>query len=58
MTRDLEQNPIRVAVIGLGRWGNTIAEMVGRPSGLALTACFTRSKEKRDAFAAKFGCDR
>ena len=54
--RDLVKNPIKVAVVGLGRWGNTIAGVVERTPGLALTTCFTRNPEKRDAFAAKFGC--
>lgn len=56
--RDLKKDPVKVAVVGLGRWGNTIAGMVGRPTGLALRTCFTRSPEKRDAFAAKFDCDK
>ena len=54
--RDLRKNPIRVAVVGLGRWGNTIAGVVERTPGLALSTCFTRNRERRDAFAAKFGC--
>lgn len=56
--RDLQTNPIKVASIGLGRWGNTIAGMIEQTPALALTSCFTRSKEKRDAFAEKFGCDK
>lgn len=56
--RDLEKTPIKVASIGLGRWGNTIAGMIKRTPELALTTCFTRTREKRDAFAEKFGCDK
>ncbi len=56
--RDLRRNPIKVASIGLGRWGNTIAGMIERTPGLALTTCFTRTKEKRDAFAENFSCDK
>ena len=55
--RDLEKNPIKVASIGLGRWGNSIATVVKRTPQLALKTCFTRTKEKRDVFARKFGCD-
>ena len=56
--RDLGKTPIKVASIGLGRWGNTIAGVIKRTPGLALTTCFTRTQEKRDAFAEKFGCDK
>lgn len=56
--RDLERNPIRVASIGLGRWGNTLAGVIRRTPGLRLTTCYSRSREKREAFAAAFGCDR
>lgn len=51
-------HPIKVASIGLGRWGNTITEMIVRTPELALITCFTRTGEKRDAFARKFGCDK
>ena len=54
--RDLGKNPVKVAVVGLGRWGNTIAGVLERTPGLALTACFTRNPEKRAEFAARFGC--
>jgi len=55
--RDLQRNPVKVASIGLGRWGNSIADMIKRTPGLELATCFTRTKAKRDAFAEKFGCD-
>jgi len=55
--RDPGKDPIRVAAVGLGRWGNTVASVIERTPGLTLTTCFTRSQEKRKAFAAKFGCD-
>jgi predicted dehydrogenase len=56
--RDLTKNPIKVASIGLGRWGNAIAEVIKRTPELALTTCFTRTREKRDAFAEKFACSK
>ncbi len=56
--RNLEKNPIKVASVGLGRWGNSIAGMIERTPGLELTTCFTRTREKRDAFAEKFGCSK
>ena len=54
--RDLKKNPIKVASIGLGRWGNSIAGVIKKTPELALTTCFTRNKEKRLAFAQEFGC--
>jgi predicted dehydrogenase len=55
--RDLSKNPLQVASVGLGRWGDTVAEILVRTPGLALTTCFTRNPEKRAGFARKFSCD-
>jgi predicted dehydrogenase len=55
--RDLRNDPLKVASVGLGRWGNTIAEVIQRTPELSLTTCFTRTPAKRRAFASKFGCD-
>ncbi len=49
--------PVRVACVGIGRWSDVIAKAVGRSSKLKVVSCFTRSAEKRAAFAQKFGCD-
>ncbi|MFC1665232.1 Gfo/Idh/MocA family protein [Pseudomonadota bacterium] len=57
MASALENKPIRVASIGLGRWGNTIADAIQASQKLQLSSCFTRTKEKREAFADKFKCD-
>jgi UDP-N-acetyl-2-amino-2-deoxyglucuronate dehydrogenase len=46
----------RVSIIGTGFWGAKLAEAVGR-SSLELAACYSRSAERRDEFAARFGCD-
>jgi predicted dehydrogenase len=48
---------LRVASIGLGRWGNTLAGCIARTSKMRLVTCFTRTEEKRRTFAEKFGCD-
>lgn len=47
--------PLRVASIGLGWWGGTLAEK-GRAAGLDIVAAFARSPEARDDFAAAHGC--
>jgi predicted dehydrogenase len=40
----------------MGWWSDVLADAVKRSDKLQLTACFTRSEDKRRAFAAKYGC--
>ena len=47
---------IRVASLGLGWWSDVLADAVGRAVGIEVAACFTRSAEKRAAFAQKYNC--
>jgi predicted dehydrogenase len=46
--------PLRVASIGLGRWGETLATKA-RAAGIELAACYARTKETRDEFAETHG---
>lgn len=47
--------PLRVASIGLGWWGGTLAtKAVG--AGIDLVSCFARTPDSRDEFAATHGC--
>ena len=46
---------VRVAVIGIGWWSNVLAAAAGRGLNVEIAGCFTRSKDKRSAFAAEFG---
>ena len=48
--------PVRVACIGMGWWSDVLADAVTRSSKLKIVACFTRSEQKRQAFATKYGC--
>jgi predicted dehydrogenase len=48
--------PLRVACIGMGWWSDVLADAIQRSKKLKIVACFTRSEEKRKAFAAKYGC--
>lgn len=48
-------NPVRVASVGIGWWGNLLAETIARGSGLKIVACTSRSPEKRAKFAATHG---
>ena len=47
---------IRLACVGLGRWAGVLAEGVQKTPGLQITACHTRSGERNEAFARKYGC--
>ena len=48
--------PLRVACIGMGWWSDVLADAIQRSKKLKIIACFTRSEDKRKAFAAKYGC--
>jgi len=48
--------PVRVACIGMGWWSDVLADAILRSGKLKIAACYTRSEEKRQAFAAKYGC--
>ena len=48
--------PLRVACIGMGWWSDVLADAIKRSDKLKIVACFTRSEDKRQKFAAKYGC--
>ncbi len=48
--------PVRVAAVGTGRWASTLADAVGRGTGLAMVGCTSRSPDNRAAFARTYGC--
>jgi predicted dehydrogenase len=48
--------PVRVACIGMGWWSDVLADAIKRSDKLKIVACYSRSGEKRQAFAAKYGC--
>ena len=48
--------PLRVASLGMGWWSDVLADAITRSGKLTITACYSRSEEKRAAFAAKYGC--
>ena len=52
----MDSEPVRVASIGLGWWSDVLAAAAGRASGIEIVSCFTRSEDKRQAFAEKFDC--
>jgi len=48
--------PLRVAALGMGWWSDVLADAVKRSKDIEIVACYTRSEEKRRAFAGKYGC--
>ena len=52
----MSKETIRVASLGMGWWSDVLADGVGRADGIEIVNCFTRSEEKRKAFAEKYDC--
>lgn len=50
-------DPVTVAAVGLGRWAHQLAEQYTKLDTVDLVTCFTRTPEKRAAFAEAFGCE-
>ena len=47
---------MKVASLGMGWWSDVLADAIKRSGKLQIAACFSRSSEKRDKFAAKYAC--
>ena len=47
---------MNVACLGIGWWSDVLADAVKRSGKLNIVSCFSRSQEKREAFAKKHGC--
>jgi len=53
----MSSSPFRVASLGIGWWSDVLADAAGRTGGrVEIVSCFTRSPDKRQAFANKYGC--
>ena len=52
----MANEPLRVASIGMGWWSDVLADAIQRSNRLKIVSCFTRSPDKRNAFAQKYGC--
>ncbi len=53
----MSSKPLRVASLGMGWWSDVLADAIGRTDKIEIAACFTRSEDKRAAFARKYGCE-
>ena len=47
--------PIEVAIVGLGRWARVLARAAAGSSTIRIVSAYSRSQEKRDAFARDLG---
>jgi predicted dehydrogenase len=52
----MTSRPLRVAALGMGWWSDVLADAAKRSKGIEIVACFSRSEDKRRAFAAKYRC--
>jgi len=52
----MSEAPLRVAVLGMGWWSDVLSDAIKRSNAFEIVACFTRSEDKRQAFARKYGC--
>ena len=49
-------NPVGLASIGLGWWGNVLADAAASGGKAEVVACYARTAETREEFASKHGC--
>src|SRR2546426_1665655 len=47
---------MKVACIGMGWWSDVLADAIKRSGELTIAACYSRSEDKRQKFATKYGC--
>ena len=47
---------VRAAVVGVGWWSDVLADAALRGDSVDIVACYTRSSDKRAAFATKYRC--
>ena len=47
--------PVKVGIVGLGRWAKVLTRAIAKSDRLAIVAGYSRSEEKRSAFAQEFG---
>jgi predicted dehydrogenase len=47
---------MKVGCIGMGWWSDVLADAIKRSGRLTIAGCYSRSVDKREKFAAKYGC--
>jgi len=52
----MAQGVVRVGVSGLGQFSAVVSNAIEKSGKLDLVACYTRTPQKREAFAKRYGC--
>jgi predicted dehydrogenase len=52
----MTQTPLKVGCLGMGWWSDVLADAMKRSDRFEIVSCYTRSDDKRQAFAKKYGC--
>ena len=52
----MTEAPVRVASLGMGWWSDVLADAMKRSGQFEIVSCYTRSEDKRRAYAEKYGC--
>jgi predicted dehydrogenase len=47
---------INVACLGMGWWSDVLADAIKKTGNINIVSCYTRSDDKRNAFAKKYAC--
>ena len=47
--------PVKVGIVGLGRWAKVLTRAAKQSSSIQIVSGYSRSQEKRDAFASEMG---
>jgi 6-phosphogluconate dehydrogenase (decarboxylating) len=50
-------NPVKVGIVGLGRWAKVLTRAAAHSTALKIVAGYSRSEEKRSAFQREVGVD-
>jgi len=50
------EKPVRIAIVGIGMWCKALATVIQKSGVFQLVTCFTRTRAKREEFAAAFQC--
>jgi len=47
---------VNVACLGMGWWSDVLADAIQRSGRMKIAACYSRSRDKREAFSKKYAC--
>jgi predicted dehydrogenase len=51
----MSEKPVKVGIVGLGRWAKVLARAAAKSDKLKIVSGYSRSEEKRNAFAKEIG---